>query len=106
VLASGTNATVVNDPVVVSAVLSPSTATTDRMIKNEAYRDTPSVQRSVMLEQHRPAATRFTRDGEGWVGHVVSGDVTLAIPEIGIELPLAELYEDVTLPGPEQAAPT
>jgi hypothetical protein len=106
VLASGTNAAVVNDPVVVSAVLSPSTATTDRMIKNEAYRDTPSVQRSVVLEQHRQAATRFARDGEDWVGHVVSGDVTLAVPEIGTELPLVELHEDVTLPGPEQAAPT
>ena len=88
-------ATVVTDPVVVFEVLSPSTATTDRIIKNQEYRDTPSIQRYVMLEQDQQAATVFARAGDDWVGHVMSGDVLLAMPEIGIEVPLAELYEGV-----------
>ena len=90
-------AAVVSDPVVVFEVLSPSTATTDRIVKNQEYRDTPSVQRYVMLEQDQQAATVFTRAGDDWVGHVISGDVLLAMPEIGIEVPLAELYEGVEL---------
>jgi Uma2 family endonuclease len=90
-------ATVVNDPVVVFEILSPSTATTDHIVKNQEYRDTASIQRYVMLEQDQQAATVFTRAGDDWVGHVMSGDVVLAMPEIGIEVPLAELYEGVEL---------
>lgn len=89
-------ATVVTDPVVVFEVLSPSTATVDRTVKNEEYRDTPSIQRYVMLEQERQAATVFSRAGNDWVGHIFSGDAILTMPEIGIDLPLAELYEGVT----------
>jgi Uma2 family endonuclease len=96
--------TVVTDPVVVFEVLSPSTSTTDRIVKNQEYRDTPSIWRYVMLEQDRQAATVFARAGDDWVGHVVSGDVVLAMPEIGIELPLAELYEDMSFAEPEAEA--
>lgn len=93
--------TVVTDPVVVFEVLSPTTATIDRIVKNQEYRDTPSVQRYVMLEQDQQAATVFARVGEDWVGHVLSGDAVLSMPEIGIELPLAELYEGVAFATPE-----
>ena len=96
--------TVVIDPVVVFEVLSPSTSNTDRIVKNQEYRDTPSIQRYVMLEQDRQAATVFDRAGDDWVGHLVSGDVALAMPEIGIELPLAELYEGVSFAEPEAEA--
>ncbi len=95
------DATVVSDPVVVFEVLSASTATTDHIVKNQEYRDTPSIRRYVMVEQDQQAATVFARAGDDWVGHVVSGDVALAMPEIGIELPLAELYEGVSFAEPE-----
>ena len=88
-------ATIVTEPVVVFEVLSPSTATTDRIVKNQEYRDTPSIQRYVMLEQEQQAATVFARAGDDWVGHVISGEVLLAMPEVGVEVPLAELYEGV-----------
>lgn len=93
-------ATVVTDPVVVFEVLSPTTASTDYVVKNQEYRDTPSILRYVMLEQDQQAATVFERVGDDWVGHVVSGDVVLAMPEIGIEVTLAELYEGVEFAGP------
>jgi Uma2 family endonuclease len=95
---------VVTDPVVVFEVLSPTSSTTDRIVKNQEYRDTPSIRRHVMLEQDRQAATVFDRVGDDWAGHVVSGDVVLAMPEIGIELPLAELYEGVSFGEPEAEA--
>ncbi len=92
------HAKVVNDPVVVFEVLSDSTARTDRGRKNEEYRDTPSVMRYVMLEQDSMRATIFARENGRWIGSILSGDAVLAMPEIGIEVPLAELYEGVAFP--------
>ena len=87
---------VVTDPVVVFEVLSPSTASTDIGVKNEDYRDTPSIQRYVMLAQDSQHATMFERVGGDWIGHIVSGSTILTMPEIGIEIPLAALYEGVS----------
>jgi Uma2 family endonuclease len=88
-------------PVVVFEVLPPSTAAVDRVTKNEEYRATPSIQRYVMLEQTRIAATVFARAGESWNGTVATGDAVLAMPEISVELSLPELYADVDLPPPD-----
>jgi hypothetical protein len=35
------------------------------------------------------------------VGHVAAGDTVLDLPEISIELPLAEFYEGVTFGEPD-----
>jgi Uma2 family endonuclease len=90
---------VVTDPVVVFEVLSPTTASTDIGAKNEEYRDTPSIRRYVMVAQDRQHATVFERIGADWVGHILSGDAVLLMPEIGIEVPLAELYAGVSFGG-------
>ena len=86
-------ATVIRDPVVVFEVLSPSTASTDRIQKNQEYRDTPSIRRYVMLEQDAVGATVFARDGDGWTGRVLGPGAMLALPEIGVEFRLNEVYE-------------
>jgi Uma2 family endonuclease len=93
----------ITDPVVVFEVLSPSTASTDIGVKNEEYRDTPSVRRYVMLAQDQQRATIFERIDGDWVGHIMSGDATLCMPEIGIEVPLAELYVGIQFPSRELA---
>ena len=87
--------TVVNEPVVVFEILSPSTASIDTVDKNAEYRDTPSIQRYVMLAQDHPHAVMFERINGDWVGHILSGDITIALPEIDIVLPLRELYDGV-----------
>ncbi|HEY7577945.1 MAG TPA: Uma2 family endonuclease [Acetobacteraceae bacterium] len=94
--------TVVTDPVVVFEVLSPGTASVDHFVKNQEYRDTPSIQRYVILEQDFIGATVFARVGDDWVGHVVGAGAVLAMPEIGIEVPLAELYEGVEFGATDQ----
>ena len=88
-------ATVVYDPVVVFEVLSPSTARDDRIVKAREYQATPSVQRYVMLEQDGVSATVYARSGETWTHEILIADSVLTLPEIGVELPLAELYEGV-----------
>jgi len=98
------NATVVTDPVVVFEVLSPSTASIDHFVKNQEYRDTPSIQRYVILEQEFVGATVFARINDDWVGHVLGADAVLMMPEIDIEVPLAELYEGVEFGAADQRA--
>lgn len=100
------DAKVVRDPVVIFEILSPSTASTDRIIKNAEYRATPSVRRYVMLEQDRIGATVFTRVGDDWIGHILLEDAFLQMPEIGIELPLADLYEGLVFENDDEGAAT
>jgi Uma2 family endonuclease len=93
----------VSDPVVIFEVLSPSTAAVDRIVKAREYQGTPSVRRYVMLEQDRVGATVYARTGDGWTHEILIAGSTLALPEIGVELPLAELYEGLVLPQQEDA---
>jgi len=95
---------IVTDPVVIFEILSDGSERRDRITKNEEYRLTPSVQRYVMLEQDEQAATVFAREGERWVGTLTKGDAVLSMPEIDIEVPLAEFYEGLEFPDSEQPA--
>jgi Uma2 family endonuclease len=94
-LAGRRHADIIPDPVVLFEVLSSSTAGTDRIEKNEGYRATASIQRYVMLEQTRQAATVFSRVGDDWVGHVLIGCVSRAMPEIQVDLPLGVFYSGI-----------
>lgn len=93
-------ATEISDPVVVFEVLSPGTfrtdrpapSRTDRIDKNREYAAHASILRYILLEQDAIAAEVYARDGERWVRSTLTGDDVLALPEIGIELPLAEAY--------------
>ncbi|TCZ56281.1 Uma2 family endonuclease [Roseicella aquatilis] len=86
-------ATVGREPVVVFEVLSSSTARTDRVEKMREYWDTPSIRRYVLIEQDAVSATSHAREAGRWTGRVLwAGDV-IALPEIGIEIPLEDLYE-------------
>ena len=89
--------TVAADPVVIFEVLSESTAETDRTTKLREYRSLPSVQRYVMLEQNQAAATVITRTETGWSLETLDAHGTLAMPEIGVEVPMAELYDGLDL---------
>jgi Uma2 family endonuclease len=94
------SATVITNPVVNFDVLSDGTAHDDLVLKNAEYRQTPSVQRYVILQQTHPGAIVFARKGEDWVTELLSGDgAMMRMPEIGIEIPVAELYTDGDLGG-------
>jgi Uma2 family endonuclease len=87
------DSTVAPDPVVIFEVLSRTTSSVDHITKNREYAALPSVRRYVMLEQERIGATVFARSGDDWVGHILADGGVLAMPEIGIEISLAELYD-------------
>jgi len=99
--------TVVAEPVVIFEVLSASTAGDDRTIKLAEYKSLPSVRRYVMLEQDRVFATVITRTDTGWDHALAGPDGTLAMPEIGVEISVAELYDGLALVAAAQVtAPT
>jgi Uma2 family endonuclease len=84
-------------------VLSTSTARDDRIVKAREYQATPSVQRYVMLEQDGVSATVYARSGETWTHEILVADSILVLPEIEVELPLAELYEGIVFEAQDQS---
>ena len=98
------NATVVAEPVAIFEVPSKGTARDDRTVKLLEYQSLPSVRRYVMLEQDQALVTVIARTGTdtGWSLELLRADAVLAMPEIGVELPVADLYADVTF-APESA---
>ncbi len=86
--------TIVPAPVVVLEVLSPGTSRTDRIEKVREYQPTPSIQRYVILEQDSIGAMVFSRHGDLWITNVLTESDVLRMPEIDIELTLAEIYAD------------
>ena len=91
--------TVIRDPVVVFEVLSESTSRTDRIEKLREYGATPSIQRYVILEQDAIAAMVFVRKGADLVAVILTGEDTLRMPEIAVEVPMAEFYAGIELSG-------
>jgi Uma2 family endonuclease len=88
--------TIADNPLVVFEVISEGSASTDLIDKNREYRATPSIQRYVILQQSRVAAVVFTRRGPDWLSEIVAGrDAVVHLPEIDIELPLADVYANV-----------
>lgn len=86
------------DPVVVFEVPSPTTEMTDRRVKPAEYAAIPTVMAYVLLAQDRPAATVLRRT-TGWQAEELAGPLAiLALPDIGVALPLSELYPGAT-PG-------
>lgn len=83
-------------PQLVVEVLSDSTAAFDRGQKFEAYRSLDSLAAYLLVEQHRQHADLFIRNVEGlWVLNPVGEGGTLTISSIGVELPLAAVYDSV-----------
>ena len=57
-----------------------------------------------MLSQDGIGGTMFERAGEDWVGHVLDPDAVLRMPEIAIDVPLAEFYEGIDFAAEEVPA--
>ncbi len=85
-----------DEPVVLVEVLSSQTRRVDEGEKKEAYLTIPSLAVYILMEQDSPRLVAFRRTTHGFVGEMLSGlGAVLALPEIGAELPLAEVYDGV-----------
>ena len=84
-------------PAALFEIISEETARVDDGEKRISYLQLPSLQAYVRIEQARPEVVVDRRTPEGWKSERVSGlDAVVRLPELGIELPLAELFERVS----------
>jgi len=85
-----------DEPAALVEVLSRRTRRIDEGEKKEAYLTIPSLGAYLLIEQDAPAVVVFRRTEHGFLREVYQElDAVLSLPEIEIDLPLAEIYESV-----------
>lgn len=86
-------------PMLIAEVLSPSTAEYDRTTKFYKCQKMPSLRHYLLISQSAWTVEWFRRDEAGqWIYTLLAGtDDTLEIPDLGLMLPLRELYEDTNV---------
>ena len=98
-LADGRQDVLLN-PKVIFEILSPSTERYDRGIKLQHYRSIESLEDYILVAQDQIRIEQYTR-GEGAIWTLrdyASADDNLAIPSIGVSLPVARIYERIEFP--------
>ncbi len=92
----------IGNPILIVEVLSKSTAAYDRGDKLYLYRQLPSLQEYLIVEQDKPHVDLYQRDGDTWRITTITGlSSRLKLDSIEIELALADIYDKITfLPGP------
>jgi Uma2 family endonuclease len=92
--------------VVVFEVLSSTTSRTDRIVKVREYAEVASIRRYVILESTSIGLTVLERQApdEAWRATTLTTDDILRMPEIDIEIPVAEFYDEVIFPDEAAAA--
>ena len=87
-----------NEPTIIAEVISDSTEQIDRREKMLAYRQVPTMQIYVIIEQKRIAVIVLRRAEHGWHSEELEGpDAMLRLEPIGFETPLRSLYERTQL---------
>jgi Uma2 family endonuclease len=95
--AAGSERDVVTNPRVLIEVLSPSTEHYDRTTKFDLYRDIPTFEEYVLVEQRSPRIETYRRfeDGSWRFEAFVGLDATATIAAVAVRIPLAQVYADV-----------
>ncbi len=85
------------NPVIVFEVLSPDSGRRDRIDKMREYAAVPSIRRYVLVEYRTAGLTVLHRadGGDPWTATALTAEDTLSLPEVNVEIPVAEIYEDV-----------
>ena len=90
------------EPFLIVEILSPSTERHDRRVKLPAYRQIEAVQEILLVASDERYAELHRRAGEQWLTEIIRGsDGALRLTSVGIEIPMAELYEGIALSDAE-----
>ena len=91
------------DPIVVFEVVSRTSGCIDRIVKVREYAAVPSILRYVIVESASVGLTVLERQSgdQKWTVTTLIADDALSLPEVGIEIPVTELYEGVDFPAPD-----
>jgi Uma2 family endonuclease len=86
---------IVLDPLLIVEVLSPSSASYDRNAKRALYRLIPSLEHYLVVSQAQARVEVDSRIADGWeTTYVIGGSATIALPRLGISIPMAAIYDD------------
>ena len=87
--------------VAVFEVLSPSSGRVDRIVKLREYLAVPSICRYVLVEYQFAGLTMYARQvaGDGWTASALTADDDLVLPEVGVTIPVAEIYAGIDFSG-------
>jgi Uma2 family endonuclease len=83
------------NPVIVFEVVSPTSVRTDHAVKLAEYQAVPTIRRYIIVESDAAVITLHARDQDGVpfeAGRRLDSDI-VQLPEIGIEIPVASIYE-------------
>jgi len=85
----------VPDPVIVFEVVSPSSVHMHHAIKLHEYQAVPTIRRYIIVESAAAAVTLNVRDQDGaaFEAETLGYSDMIRLPEIGIEIPVAAIYE-------------
>ena len=90
---------VVEDPLLIVEVLSPSTGAIDRQIKVPDYRRISSVMEILLIDSESAFAEVHRREGDRWITEMMRGlDALLALNSVPLTILLSEIYEGIALP--------
>ena len=95
---------IVTNPRTIVEVLSPSTASYDRVEKFLAYRSILSLQEYVLVSQERPLVETFVKQADGnWLvaGAFIGLEKNARLASTGSEIPLTDIYAGVEFEPPE-----
>lgn len=93
---------VILNPTVIIEVLSPSTSNYDHTRKFAAYRQIPSLEEYIMIDQESVSVERFRRDQtKFWVLEALEAITdTLDLKSVDVEIPLSAIYAQIEFQEP------
>lgn len=91
-------------PQIVVEVLSTSTEKVDRREKWMNYRQLPSLQEYVLVDQERQWVEVFRRGIEGWLHEIVLPGEVLTLRSLDLALPMDDVYENADVPRTAEKA--
>lgn len=93
----------IEQPLLIAEVLSPSTESTDRRVKVPDYRAIPGLREILLIDQSRAFVELLRRlDGDRWLTILAIGiDAKVMLESLDLELRLADLYRDVEIEADE-----
>ena len=91
------NAHTIPGVVIVFEVVSPTSGRVDRIDKPREYARVPSIRRYIIVESATVGLTIWSREtvDQPWRADTIAEDGALPLPEIGVEIPVAEIYRRI-----------
>jgi Uma2 family endonuclease len=87
-------------PVIIVEVLSDSTRRQDQGEKRDAYLTLPTLEHYLLIDSANACVVAYTRCSDGFQNKLHNGlEEVIPLTALGIELPLSEIYERVTVPA-------